>query len=320
MRQTGICLTAMCVAAGIADARAQRVTEVRLATPSPLLASVVSHATGAVAGVSADHKLRIWDTKSGQVSRTIDVTGRDFALLSMSFDGQLLVMGDYGGRVTIWNTGTGEVVWEPSVRRYPTAAAFSRDGRLLALAPGSPVQLFDLSSRQIVRELETTPGTTAVVFSRDGRSLATTDGDGVRIYDVESGRVLARNDDFAGVQLAVEFSADGKRLLAAGGDRAVLLIDATTGTTLRRSAKLSDPVFYLEASPNGHDLAVVTQNADDPQRRVPIAFVDIASGTSRFVWRSPSGVLLPGAGWTLDGQLIIVTQRSDTVHVWSIRP
>jgi WD40 repeat protein len=159
-----------------------------------------------------------------------------------------------------------------------------------------------------------------VVFSRDGRSLATTDGDGVRIYDVQSGRVVAKNDDFTGVQLAVEFSADGKQLLAAGGDRAVLVIDATTGKTLRRSAKLSDPVFYLEASPDGRDVAVVTQNADDPQRRVPIAFTDVASGTSRSIWRSPTGVLLPGAGWTPDGQLIIVTQRSDTVHVWSIRP
>lgn len=108
-------------------------------------------------------------------------------------------------------------------------------------------------------------------------------------------------------------------MLAAGGDRALLLIDATAGKTLRRSAKLSDPVFYLEASPDGRDVAVVTQNADDPQRRAPIAFADVATGTSRSIWRSPTGVVLPGAGWAADGQLIIVTQRSDTIHVWSIR-
>ena len=208
MRITSLCLTAVIIAVSNSVTHRQAVTEVRLATPSPLMATVVGRGTDIVVGVSIDHLLRVWNTRTKQVAHTIDVNGRDMALLTMSFDGQHLLMGDYAGRVTIWSTETGQVEWEFSVRRYLTAAAFSRDGRLLALAAGSPVQLHDVTTHHLVRELEPTLGTSAVVFSRDGASLASSDGDGIRVYDAGSGKVTVKNEDFVGVPLAVEFSAD----------------------------------------------------------------------------------------------------------------
>jgi WD40 repeat protein len=247
------------------------------------------------------------------------VTGRDAALAAMSSDGRLLLLGDYAGRVTIWNTETGQIEWELHPTRYLTAAAFSRDGRLLAIAPGSPVQVYDVGTRQLVRELQSTAGTTSVVFSRDGASLASTDGDGVRIYDVRSGSLTATNTDFLGVPLAAEFSNNGKYVVAAGGDRVVLVLDATTGKTLRRSARLPDPVFYLEVSPNGREVAVVTQNADDPQHAASVVFAAVPSLTTTVTWRSPAGVLLPGAAWSFDGHFLAATQSAGIVHVWTIR-
>jgi WD40 repeat protein len=298
---------------------AQRATEVRLATPSPLMMTVLARSASLVAGVSIDHKLLVWDSRAKRLSHTIDVTGRDVALTAMSSDGRLLLLGDYAGRVTIWNTETGQVEWEFRPTRYLTAAAFSHDGRLLAVAPGSPVQLYDLGTHQRLRELQSTAGTTAVVFSRDGISLASTDGDGVRIYDVRTGNLTAKNAEFVGVPLAAEFSSDGKDVFAAGGDRTVLAFDAITGKTLRRSARLPDPVFYLELSPNGREIAIVTQNADDPQRPAPIVLAEVPSLTTTVTWRSPAGVLLPGAAWSSDGHFLVATQSAGALHVWTVR-
>jgi WD40 repeat protein len=283
------------------------------------MATVLGRSSGTVAGVAVDRKLRIWDA-SGRVVHTIDVAGRDLALLLMSWDGRLLLMADYGRRVTIWNTSTARVEWDFSVRRYLTAAAFSRDGRFLAIAEGSPVQIHDLSSRQLVGTLGPTIGTTSIVFSRDGTSIATTDGDSLRVYDVASGRAVASNGDFVAVGLTVDFSADGKTIFAAGGDRTVVAIDAKSGKTIRRSAKLADPVFYLEVSPTGREIGVVAQNADDPTRPSPVMVAELLSLTPRVTWRSPSGVLLPGAAWMSDGRFLVATQRPDTLQVWSIAP
>jgi len=82
---------------------------------------------------------------------------------------------------------------------------------------------------------------------------------------------------------------------------------------------LTDPVFYAETSPNGRETAVVTQNADDPQRPAPVVFVDVGSLATKFTWASPSGVLLPGATWTSDGHFIVATQTPGTLHVWTVR-
>jgi len=307
------------VVANSATVGAQQPSETRLEAPSPLVMTVLSRSNGIVAGASIDHKLRVWDSRSRKLTHTIDLAGRDVAWSAISDDGRLVLVADYAARVTIWNTATGRVEWEFKTPHYLTAAAFSRDGHLLAIAPGTPVQLYDVGSRRLIRELETTVGTTSVVFSRNGTSLASTDGDGVRIYDAGSGKLLARNLDFVSEPLAMDYAIDGKTVFAGGGDGTVLSIDSKTGGTIRRSVKLTDPVFYAETSPNGRETAVVTQNADDPQRPAPVVFVDVGSLATKFSWASPAGVLLPGATWTSDGHFIVATQTPGALHVWTIR-
>jgi len=310
---------ALAIAVIGASVGAQQPSETRLEAPSPLLMTVLSRSNGIVAGVSIDHKLRVWDSRSRKLTHTIDLAGRDVAWTAISDDGRALLVADYAARVTIWSTATGRVEWEFKPPHYLTAAAFSRDGHLLAIAPGTPVQLYDVGSHRLVRELEATVGTTSVVFSRNGTSLASTDGDGVRVYDAGSGKLTAKNSDFVSEPLAIDYAIDGKTVFAGGGDGTLLSIDSKTGSTIRRSAKLTDPVFYAETSPNGRETAVVTQNADDPQRPAPVVFVDVGSLATKFTWASPSGVLLPGATWTSDGHFIVATQTPGTLHVWTVR-
>lgn len=298
--------------------QAQQAAEVRLDAPSPVLMVSIARSGGVVAGVSADHKLRIWDTRTKRVSHTLDVAGRDVAWTAISDDGRLVLMADYAARTTVWNSATGRLEWDFKTPHYLTAGTFSRDGKTFAAVPGNPIQLYDVGSHRLLRALESTTGTTSVAFSRDGALLGSTDGEGVRIHDVRSGKLLAKNEEFTSEPLAVEFSTDGKLLLAGGGDRIVILIDATTGTTLHRSAAVADPVFYLEASPKTGVVAVVTQNADDPQRPAAVALIDVASAATKSRWMPPAGVVLPGATWTSDGHFVLVTQTNGALHVWTV--
>ena len=295
------------------------VLETRLEAPSPLSLTVLSRTAGIVAGVSADHKLRIWNTRTRAVTHTLDVAGREAAFLAISEDGRLLMLADYASRLTVWNTTTARVQWTLKTPRYLTAATFSRDGKLVAVAPGAVVQVYDLATHNLVRQIESTAGTSAVAFSRDNLSVAATDAVGTSVYDVPTKKLWTKNEDFLNEPLAVEFALDGKSLFAGGGDGVVVHFDARSGEALGRSETLSDPVFYLETSIAGGTIAAVTLSADDPTRPTPVVFFDVASLEPTSKWIPPSGVLLPGATWSSDGTFLAVTQSPRTLHIWSIQ-
>ena len=272
------------------------------------------------AAVCDDHKLRLWDVHSSRLIRTIDVAGREVAMTAMSDDGRLMLMGDYRGDVTVWNTSTGDVQFQLHLDRYLTGAAFSHDGRLLALAPGTPVVIYDVTTSRLLVELERTSGSTSVAFSRGDTLVGTTDGDAVRIYSGRTGNLITRNGDFLAAPLTLDFSSDGARAVAGGGDGVVVVVSVTGGHTLHRSAKTHGAIFYVEASPNGHELAVVTQDANKPQLPAPVMFTDLASLQKKSQWMSPSAVLLPGgATWTADGHFVVATATAGALHLWLIR-
>jgi WD40 repeat protein len=317
-RPTAIIL--VCALAGHAAHAQPRETEVALMVPSPVVATMFAKNGSVAAAVSADFKLRLWDVASASLLRAIDVAGREVAITAMSDDGRYMLMGDYHGQVTVWNVASGQVQLELHLDRYLTAAAFSHDGARIAIAPGSPVVVYDLLAKRPLYELEPTTGSNAVAFSRDGALVASGDGDAIRVYDARSGKLVCRNAEFLAAPLAVDFTPDDKFVVAGGGDRAVLLIETASGKTIRRMTGLTQPVFYLEVSPDGRELAVVTQNADNAGLPAPVLLADLPSLRRRTNWMSPSGVLVPGgAAWNPAGHFVAATFSAGALHLWRVR-
>jgi WD40 repeat protein len=203
---------------------------------------------------------------------------------------------------------------------YPSALAFSPDGKRLAIAPvGEPAQVYDLASGKKQFELQRTAGgSAAVVFSPDGLRLAAADADTVvRVYDARNGELLARHTEFLLEPLAAAFTADGKQLLAAGADKTVAWLDASNGGVVRKSGKLVDPVAYLEISPDGALVAAALMHADNLLKPAPVLIWETASGRKVDEWL-PASVPL-GGGWTRDGRLLIATADLNSVRVWRVR-
>jgi WD40 repeat protein len=305
-----------CVLAGTA-AHAQRGSaDIALSTPSPVIATMFAKSATMAAAVCADHKVRLWDIASAKLVRTTDVAGREVAITAMSDDGRRMLMGDYHAGLTVWNTASGQVELEQRFDRYLTAAAFSHDGRLLAVAPGTPVRIYDVAAKRVILELPSSYGTNVVAFSRDDALLVTGDGDAVRVYDARTGKLVSKNTDLLAAPLAADFTGDGKYVVAAGGDRMVVLFDAATGKTVGRMAKTVDPIFFLGVSASGRELAVVTLNADNPQVPAAVVFADLPSLQKKGEWMSPAGVLIPGgAAWTPDGHFVAATSTADALHL-----
>ena len=119
-----------------------------------------------------DDTIKIWDTSTGYVLRTLYGHSSNVNALAVSPDGKLLA------------SGSGDMI---STREIPT---FKRGG-IVGGARDNTIRIWDVQSG---REIRTLRGHVlpigGVAFSADGRTLTTASGDAVKVWDVASGNEL----------------------------------------------------------------------------------------------------------------------------------
>ncbi len=290
---------------------------VTLTTPSPVDSLLLARNGKIAAAVGGDHKLYIWSLPDAALLRTVDITPNAIALTAISDDGRWVMISDYNGEVAVWETAAGQSQFITHYDHYLTAAAFSRDSQHLAIAPGAaPVRIIDVASQRLLSTLEPAPFTGAIAFSRDGQRIAMALDDGVRVFDVSSGKSISHNRDFLMEPLTLDFTSDAKQVTAGGADKLVLLIDAATGKTIRRTTKSEQAVVCVEVSPDGKHLAAGTLNADNIRLPAPVVICEIPSLQKETEWMPPSGLVL--GTWTSDGHYIAATATREAVRLWRV--
>src|SRR5688572_6968808 len=119
-----------------------------------------------------DDTIKIWDTSTGHLLRTLYGHASNVDALAISPDGKLLA------------SGSGDMT---SKREFPT---FKRGG-IAGGARDNTIRIWDVQSG---RELKTLTGhelpVGGVGFSADGRTLTSASGDAVKVWDVASGKEL----------------------------------------------------------------------------------------------------------------------------------
>ena len=274
----------------------------------------------AVAG--NDKKLRLWNLADGHLLHTIELATADIEFTAISPGGSFVVTSDAAGNVVLWNTDTGKPQMQLHDPHPPSAAAFSLDGKFLAVAATSePIELFDVASgRKLWQAEAVTGGTAAIAFSRDGASIASADTDTVvRIRNAQTGKLIAENRDFLLEPLAIDFTADGKQVLAAGADKVIAFIDASNGNLVRKLPKLGQPVSWsgLKVSPDGAHFATVCMTAENLGKPRPVEMWNLSTGQKQSEWMPPS--VIRAVGWTHDGQLVSVGGTANSLLIWRIK-
>jgi len=216
--------------------------------------------------------------------------------------------------VRLWDAATGRAIRMVETNEWATSAAFSRDGKLLALRTGRGVKLVRPDSGQVVRLLGgKTEGLPGVVFSPDGRQVASGDSKRtVRVWDVATGTLVHTLVGSTNhLVFSVAFLPDGKRLvsgagngLASAGD--VTLWDLQTG--LKRWTRSDEQVWSVAVTPDGSAVAYQTT-----QQKV--AFLD--AGTGRPLREFDTGDNCRGLAISPDGRLLAATARN-AIKVWDL--
>jgi len=172
-----------------------------------------------VACLDREAGLVIVDTRSGQVSPVIRTEHRYPWWAVISPDGRHLATGGVDTKVRLWELPSGRKLAEWKPARESVNAAFSPDGRLLALAQNTgTLEVVDRASQRTVATLVTSSGNLqAVAFAPDGRRLFLGGRDGtLHVIDTAPWRELTQLKAVAtgqpGSLARNTLSADGKIL------------------------------------------------------------------------------------------------------------
>jgi WD40 repeat protein len=136
--------------------------------------------------------------------------------------------------------------------------AFSPDGKRLASASRDKTsKVFDVDKKE---SLVTFPAHVqpiyTVSFVPDGKGVATGGEDNrIRIWNPDNdGKSIREIGGFGGTVFKLQYSPDGKNLLAVGGDKMVQIFDAK-GASLRKLQGHNDWIYALAISPDSKTVA-----------------------------------------------------------------
>jgi len=196
--------------------------------------------------------------------------------LAFSPDGRELAASGYH-EVTVWNATDGSL--GRRLKRLPQriqSIAWHRDGRLLAVAGGSPGQsgellLVDSRNGDVAKSLVTTSDVLlSALFSPDGSRLAVGGADNVvRVFDVATGAQTLLIQQHADWVMCVTWSPDGTRLASASRDRTARVYDAKTGELTASFTEHAAPVNAVVFAPDGKSVISADRDKNvfawDPQ-------------------------------------------------------
>ncbi len=211
------------------------------------------------------------------------------------------------------------------------AVVITPDGSTVAVAGdtgkawsgSNAVYIFERASGALLRRIDTRSPASIVTLalSRDGRVLAVglAGKGGLRTFDFGSGALLGEDGNYADSLYALDFSPDGRRLVAGGADGALRLynVDAAGRVQLAGGGKPEGSRLIAQArfSPDGKLLAVAFE--DNAQ----VAVLEAAD--LNLVAQPAAGDARPGAfsslAWSADGSELWAGGAHRDASQWLLR-
>lgn len=182
--------------------------------------------------------------------------------LAFSPDGGVLAVGRYG-RAECLDAAGGRVAEFAGLARQVTAAAYSRDGKALALAAGEPgragsLRVVGVPGGKVLWENAAAhkDRVAAVAFAPNGSLLASVSYDrAVKLWDARDGKLLRTLADHSDSVYGVAFHPSGMLLATVSADRAVKVWDVGTGKRNYTLSEATDWLYAVAWSPDGKRLA-----------------------------------------------------------------
>jgi len=273
-----------------------------------------------------DGEIRVWDSATGALLRTMAVPDATGNGLGITRDGHLLALCLSVGDAVVLDAQAG--IPHPLPHDLGNNVTISPDGRWLAVwgRPTTKVSILTATDGQPHSDLdEAVTVFKDASFSADGSRIAIIGGHNegtgasarewrslLSVRDPDSGRTLCRIEPADATLLCACFSPDGSRLFVGDSHGDVRVLDADTGAELTRFALgatgMEDPVSALAVSPDGSQLAVVDASS-------AVRLVDSTTGTCRQTLGKHLG-RVEAVAFSPDGKQLATASRDQVVRLF----
>lgn len=231
-----------------------------------------------LASTSDDRSLLLWDVQSRQLLGPL-LKNHPHPLINLALipgsyqgtDGSILAVSDESRNVILWNLTTRRPL-DPPLPIKGRPVVFSPDGRFLAGANGTKINVWDMATGQALEPALSghIDVVRSLAFSPDGRILASGSADKtIILWDVDKwqplGQPLLGHTDLV---WSLAFSPNG-RLLASGGEDGQLILwdvstileaDGPTPRPLGRPLVNGDRIWRVAFSPDSRFVASAGRN------------------------------------------------------------
>ena len=188
--------------------------------------------------------------------------------------------------------------------------SFSPNGKLLAVASGTGIWLYDAQTGEFLRLLEGhTRGVGSVAWSPDGNRLASGSGDAtIRIWDPAHENELLKLIGHEGPVNSVVWSPDGKELASGSADHTVRLWDAVNGRQLYQLTGHKDNVTSVTWSPDGNKLA-----SGSVDKTIRLWDAQTGKELSQLIGHQET---VSSVAWSPDGKRLASGSDESIIRIW----
>jgi len=205
--------------------------------------------------------------------------------------------------------------------------AFSPDGTQLAVSGGAPseygeIQIWSVKTRKLTRAIRTTGDAVfGVSWSPDSQRVAIGGADKiVRAFAIDTGAEIMKCDNHIDWVLATAWSLDGAKLVTASRDRALKLLNVSTGHLIDDVNRQGDPLTALARHPRENLVVCGTEKGESRIYRMEPRGGRLAEGDDKENGFVRNLERLPGAvqalSWSGDGNLIAAGSSAGEVRVF----
>ena len=223
------------------------------------------------ATASADKTVRVWDAESGILLRVLPIGDQAYDVAILRDNRHAAVTA--GHTLDLWDLSQGKRIFQVKAPQARLASLHHSDLVILGDG-GDGVALWDIAQGRLVKQLlprrqVNNLGIRAVDLSMDDRLLACAREDGViQLIDISTGEIRQQLTGHRGLISAVQFSRNANTLTSFGHDATIRQWDVRSGTTLHT---IQYGQWIAAASLLTDEIAVVSGGGDDIPKAIRLS-------------------------------------------------
>lgn len=185
--------------------------------------------TGKLITGGQDRSIKMWDTYSGSLSRTLYGCLGSVLDLTITHDNKSIIAASSSNNLFVWDVNTGRVRHTltghtDKVCAVDVSKISSRN--VVSAAYDRTIKLWDLQKGYCINTIVFPSNCNAICFSMDGQTICSGHVDGnLRLWDIQSGRLLSEVAAHSSAVTSISLSRNGNTVLTSGRDNLHNLFD-----------------------------------------------------------------------------------------------